>query len=65
MFLLYSTVLFQISLYFLENSVMTNKSVYELENLSRVLNLENNGDDHLIFMISPDLPDWVSKIALC
>ena len=42
---------------------MTNKSEYELENLSRDLNLENNEDDPLMFNISPDLPDWVSKLA--
>ena len=42
---------------------MTNKSEYELENLSRDLNLENNEDDPLVFNISPDLPDWVSKLA--
>ena len=46
---------------------MTNKSLYELkiENLSIILNMENNADDPLLFIISPDLPDWVSKIALC
>ena len=45
-------------------TVMTNKSV-ELEHLMRILNFENNDDDPLLFIISPDLPDWVSKIALC
>ena len=52
-------------LIFLQKFVMTNKSVYEIENLSRVLNLENNDEDPLVFMISPDLPDWVSKSAFC
>ena len=42
---------------------MTNKSEYEPENLSRDLNLENNEDDPLMLNISPDLPDWVSKLA--
>ena len=47
--------------------VMTNKSVYELEleNLGRIINLENNDDGPLLFIISPDLPEWVCKIALC
>ena len=46
---------------------MTNKSLYELklENLSRILNLENTDDDPIMFIISPDLPEWVSKIELC
>ena len=46
---------------------MTNKSLYELklENLSRILNLENTDDDPIMFIISPDLPEWVSEIELC
>ena len=44
--------------------MMTNKSEYELENLSRILNLGNNEDDPLMYMISSDLPDWVRKLAL-
>ena len=43
--------------------MMTNKSVYELENLRGDLNLENNEEDPLVFNISPDLPDWVSTLA--
>ena len=42
--------------------MMTNKSEYKLENLCRIINLEHNDDDPLIYVISPDLPDWVSKL---
>ena len=43
---------------------MTNQSV-ELENLKRIQNVENNDGDPLLFIISPDLPDWVSRYAFC
>ena len=42
---------------------MINKSVYELENLNITLKPENSEDDPPMFIISPDLPDWVSMLA--
>ena len=42
---------------------MINKSVYELENLNITLKPENSEDDPPMFIISPDLPDWVSMLT--